>query len=80
MVVESAEPGCLFTKFLHATRARKDDKNRQNTLFLLNIMKLVPNKQLLLNFLFQPTKNTKKRFVCGQQNTRGYWRSILSNM
>ena len=35
MVVESVEPGCLFTKFFHVTRARKDDKNRQNTFFLL---------------------------------------------
>ena len=34
MVVESVEPGCLFQSSFHVTRARKDDKNRQNTFFL----------------------------------------------
>ena len=35
MVVESVEPCCLLTKFFYVTRARKDDKYRQNTFFLL---------------------------------------------
>ena len=33
--VETFEPGCVFTKFLLCYKARKDDKNRQNTFFLL---------------------------------------------
>ena len=34
MLVESVEPGCLFTNSFYVTRARKDDKNQQNTFFL----------------------------------------------
>ena len=61
MVVESVEPGCLFTKFLFVTRARKDDKNRQNTFSLCwKKVNLVPNKQLLLNVPCQSTKCRKK--------------------
>ena len=45
----------------YVTGARKDDKNRQNTFFLCQKkMNLVPNKQLLLNVRFQPTKYGKK--------------------
>ena len=58
MVVESVELGCLFKKFFHVTRARKDDKNRQNTLFLLK--KMLPDKQLFLNVPFQSNKYRKK--------------------
>ena len=59
--MESVEPGCLFTKFLYVTRARKDDKNGQNTFFLCSKkMNLVPNKQLLLNVPFKLTKYRKK--------------------
>ena len=32
MVVESKEPGCFSQSSFYVTRARKDDKNRQNTL------------------------------------------------
>ena len=42
-------------------RARKDDQNRQNTLFLCwKKMNLVPNKQRLLNVPFQSTNYGKK--------------------
>ena len=34
MVLETVELDCLFTKFFFVTTARKDDENRQNTLFL----------------------------------------------
>ena len=48
-------------KSLYVTRARKDDKNRQNRFFLCwKMMNLVPNKQLLLNVPFQSTKYGKK--------------------
>ena len=43
------------------TRARKDDKNRQNTFLICQKkMKLVHNKKLLLNVPFQSTKYRKK--------------------
>ena len=46
----------------YVTRAREDDKNRQNTFFLCQKkMKLVPNKQLLLNVPFQLTKYREKK-------------------
>ena len=51
---------CSQSSF-YVTRARKDDKNRQNTFFLRSKkMKLVSNKQLLLNVPFQSTKYRKK--------------------
>ena len=75
MALESVERFCLFKKFIHVTTARKDDKNRQNRLFLcLKEMNLVPNTQ------FESTKDRKKRNVCGQQSTRDYWSCVLSNM
>ena len=43
----------------HVTRARKDDKNRQNTLFHL-LKKKFPDKQFLLNVPFQSPKYRKK--------------------
>ena len=53
---------CSQISFL-VTRARKDDKNRQNTFFhCQKKMNLVPNKQLLLNVTFQSTKYRKKEF------------------
>ena len=46
---------------IYVTIARKDDTNRQNTLFLCwKMMNLVPNRQLLLNVPFQPNKYTRK--------------------
>ena len=45
----------------YVTRARKDDKNRQNTFFCRKKMNLVPNKQLILNVPFQSTKYKKKQ-------------------
>ena len=54
---------CSQSSF-HVTRARKDDKNRQNTLLLcFKKMNLVLNKQLLLNDPFQSTIYGKKE-VC----------------
>ena len=51
---------CSQSSF-YVTRARKDDKNRQNTLFLCyEKMNLIPNKQLSLNVPFQSTKYRKK--------------------
>ena len=51
---------CSQSSF-YVTRACKDDKNRQNTFFLRSKkMKLVSNKQLLLNVPFQSTKYRKK--------------------
>ena len=45
-------------------RARKDDTNRQNTLFLCSKkMNLVPNKQLLPNVPFQSTNYRKNNCV-----------------
>ena len=51
------------------TRARKDDKNRQNTLLCQKKMNLVPNKQLLLNVPFQSTKYRKKE-LCVDNKVR----------
>ena len=52
------------------TRARKDNKNRQNTFFLCQKkMDLVPNKQLLLNVPFQSTKYRKKE-LCVDNKVR----------
>ena len=49
--------------FFCATRARKDDKNRQKTLFLCKKkMNSVPNEQFLPNIPFQSTKYKKKEF------------------
>ena len=51
---------CSQSSF-YVTRARKDDTNRQNTLFLCQEkMNLVPNKQLLLIVPFQSTKYRQK--------------------
>ena len=51
---------CSQSPFL-ITRARKDNKNRQNSLFLCQKrMNLLPNKQLLLNVPFHSSKNRKK--------------------
>ena len=47
-------------KSFYVTGAREDDKNRRNTLFFLQKMKLVPNKHLLPNFPFQPIKCRRK--------------------
>ena len=48
-------------KSFYVTRAREDDKNRQNTFFLCWIkMSLVPNEQLILNVPFQSNKFGKK--------------------
>ena len=55
------EPGFLFKNSFYVTRARKDDKNRQNMLFLLKKMNLVPNKQLLPNVPIQSNKYRKKK-------------------
>ena len=52
------------------TRARKEDKNRQNTFCLCQKkMNLVPNKQLLLNVPFQSTKYRKKE-LCVDNKVR----------
>ena len=54
----------------YLTRARKDNKNRQNTIFLCQRKKnLVPNKQLLLNVPFQSTKYRKKE-LCVNNKVR----------
>ena len=44
----------------HVTRARKDDKNRQNTLFLCQKRWNPPDEQVLPNVPFQSTKCGKK--------------------
>ena len=49
-------------KSFYVTNARKDEKNRQNTLFLLKKDEVVPIKQILLDFPFHSTKNSKKEF------------------
>ena len=47
---------CSHSSF-YVTGSRKDNKNRQNTLFVSwKKLNLVPNKQLLPNVLFQSTK------------------------
>ena len=52
------------------TRARKDNKNRQNTFFLCQKkMNLLPNKQLLLYVPFQSTKYRKKE-LCGDNKVQ----------
>ena len=53
----------------YVTRARKDDKNRQNTFFLLKKMNFAPNKQLLLNVLFQSSKYRQKE-LCVDNKVR----------
>ena len=45
----------------YVTIARKDDKKKQNTLFLQNKVDLVPNKHVLLNVPFQSTKYRKEK-------------------
>ena len=63
MVVESVEPGCWFTNSFIVIRTHKDDKNRQNTLFLCyKRMNLVGNKQLLVIAPFQLSKYREKEF------------------
>ena len=60
---------CLQSPFI-VTTARKDDKNRQNPLFLCQkTMNLVPKKHLLLNVPFQSTKYRKKE-LCGHNKKR----------
>ena len=50
--------------FFHVTRARKNDKNRQNTLFLCQKeANWVPNKQLFITVPLQSTKY-RKRELC----------------
>ena len=71
MVVEIVEPRCLFRKFLYVTRARKADKNRQNTLFLLKRMIILPDKQLFINAPFQSAKYGKKCMENKEQETIG---------
>ena len=39
-------------------------------------MNLVPYKQLFVSAPFQETKYKNETFVCGQQNTRDYWRCV----
>ena len=53
---------CSSQSSLSVTKANKEDKNRQNTLFLFKEnMNLVPNKQLLVNAPFQSTIYRKKK-------------------
>ena len=56
MVVESVEPGCLFTKFL--LRYRRRQKQTKHVSSLLKNMS--PDKQLFINVPFQSTKHRKK--------------------
>ena len=60
---------CSQSSFYN-TRARKGDKNAQNTFFLCQKkMNLVPNKQLLLSVSFQSTKYRKKE-LCVDNKVR----------
>ena len=63
--------------FQEHVKTTKTDKTR--FFFVGKNMNLVPNKELLLNVPFQPTKYRKKE-MCGQQTTRDYRRCVLSNM
>ena len=58
---------CSQSSF-YVTRAHKDDKNRQNRLFL-RWGNLAPNKQVLLNVLFKSTKYRKKE-LCVDNKVR----------
>ena len=59
---------------LYVTRARKDNKNRQNTLSLCwKKIKLVTNKQLLLNVLLQSTKYRKKKLCVDNKVEETIW-------
>ena len=65
---------CSKSSF-YLTRARKDDKNRQRTLFpCWKNMNVLPDKQLFINVPFQSTKYRKKelRMVSKVQETIGY--------
>ena len=44
----------------YITRARKDDKNRQNTHAYSLLKEMSPDKQLFINVPFQSTKQRKK--------------------
>ena len=80
MVLESVEPGCLFTKFFFCYKSTwKRQKQAKHAFSLLKKVNLVPNKQLLVNAPFQSTKYGQKNLF-GQQSTRDYWRCVLSNM
>ena len=60
---------CSQSSFF-VTRARRDDKNRQNSLFLcLKKMNLTPNKQLLVNAPLQSTKYRRKE-LCVDNKVR----------
>ena len=56
--------------FFYVTRARKDDKNKQNTFFSL-LKKMVPDKEVLLNVPFQSTKYGKKELCVDKIKTIG---------
>ena len=60
---------CSQSSF-YVTRARKGNKNRQNTFFFCwKKGNLVPNKQLLFNIPFQSTKYRKKK-MCRDNKVR----------
>ena len=50
---------CSQSSF-YVTRARKEDKNRPNTLFCFTKLNLLPDKKLFKNVHFESTKNRKK--------------------
>ena len=54
----------------YVTRARKDDKNRQNTLFLCQ-KKMLHDKQLFNEVPFQSTANKKKKLCVDNIKTIG---------
>ena len=59
--MESLEPGCLFTQFLLRYKRFKNNKSRQNTLFLCGKkLSLLPDNQLSINVPFQSTKQREK--------------------
>ena len=72
---------CLQSSF-YVTRARKNDKNRQNTLFCWKRWTWYPtNNCYSISHFNQPIiEKNNERIVCGHQSIRDYWRCVLSHM
>ena len=60
MLVESVEPGCLFTKFLLQYENTLRRQKQTNYDFVLKNMNFVSNKELLIFIPFQSVKYRKK--------------------
>ena len=66
----------LFTLKEHVKTTKID---KTHFLFAVKLSIFLPDKEMFLNAHFNQAI-VKKRFVCGQQSSRDYWRCVLSKM